>query len=105
MPSASLKRLVRELRQSTESRQRDRACGADLLKRLQSDGDPECFEQIVRRYGVCVLAAARKVLSSDADIEDVFQATFVTLWRAARTIRDPQALGGWLVGVAHRLAL
>src|SRR5205807_425229 len=40
-----------------------------------------------------------------ADVEDAFQATFVVLFKSARTIRRQQALGGWLTGVAHRVAL
>src|SRR5262249_27188550 len=63
------------------------------------------FAAIVRRHGLCVLAACRHVLSSEADIEDVFQATFVVLLRNAGAIRQRPSLRSWLYGVAHRLAL
>jgi RNA polymerase sigma factor (sigma-70 family) len=105
LTSTELRRVVRQLRQTAEMRQRDAVSAADLLERFQADGDPEAFETIMWRFGPGVLSACRKVLSSAADVEDVFQATFVTLLRQARTIRRREALGAWLAGVAHRLAL
>ena len=59
----------------------------------------------MRRHGPGVLSASRRILSIDADVEDVFQAAFVILMRNARSIRKGQAVGAWLYGVAHRLAL
>jgi RNA polymerase sigma factor (sigma-70 family) len=97
--SIFLQRLVRQLRQFGHS------SDAELLERFQTNGDPEAFATIVRRYGGCVLSTCRKVLSSEADAEDAFQATFVVLLQNAKNIRQRQALGGWLCGVAHRVAL
>jgi RNA polymerase sigma factor (sigma-70 family) len=105
MKAATLQRLVRELRQTAGARHLDAAPEAELLERFQRDGDPEAFEAIVRRYAGCVLSASRKVLSSGADVEDAFQATFLVLLQSANSIRRRQALGGWLAGVAHRVAL
>src|SRR5262249_36615770 len=51
------------------------------------------------------LAACHKVLADAADVDDAFQATFVVLLRTSRSIRKGQSLGGWLFGVAHRIAL
>jgi RNA polymerase sigma factor (sigma-70 family) len=104
LTSTELRRVVRQLRQTAETRQHD-ASAAELLKRFQTDGDREAFETIVCRFGPSVLSACRKVLSSEADVEDVFQATFVILLRKAKTIRRREALGAWLAGVAHRVAL
>ena len=39
------------------------------------------------------------------DVEDAFQATFLTLIRKGQTIRRPGSLGSWLHGVAHRTAV
>src|SRR5262245_23651955 len=105
LTSTELRRVARQLRLSAEAQQRDPAAAAELLERFQAGGDREAFEAIVWRFGPGVLSACRKVLSSAADIEDVFQATFVILLRKARTIRRREALGAWLAGVAHRLAL
>ncbi len=105
MTSASLERLVGRLRFEAEARQPDGLTDADLLERFRLGGDAAAFEAIVRRYGAGVLGACRKVLGSEADADDAFQATFLALLRSARTIRRGQALGGWLYGVAHRVAL
>jgi RNA polymerase sigma factor (sigma-70 family) len=103
--TAFLQQVVRQLRQTAEARQLGRASDAELLRRVQTGGDPEAFEAIVRRYGACVLAACRKVLPSEADAEDAFQATFLALLQNARAVRQPEMLRGWLAGVAHRVAL
>ncbi len=103
--STSLQRLVRQLRQTAEHRRFDRVPDADLLERYHRTGDADAFEAIVRRHGGAVLAACRKVLSAEADVEDAFQATFIVLLRSAKSIRKGQSLGGWLSGVAYRVAL
>src|SRR5437764_907891 len=105
MSTASLHRLVHDLRQVAETLRLDDLSDADLLDSCRSGVDAAAFEVIVRRHGERVLSAGRKVLADAADIEDVFQATFLVLLRQAHTIRRGQALGGWLYGVAHRLAL
>jgi RNA polymerase sigma factor (sigma-70 family) len=103
--SAFLQSLVRQLRQTAEAGQLADCSDAELLERFQSSRDAEAFEAIVRRYGACVLSACRKVLGSTPDVEDAFQATFLVLLQNGTTIRQRQALGGWLTGVAHRIAL
>jgi RNA polymerase sigma factor (sigma-70 family) len=45
------------------------------------------------------------VLADPADVEDAFQATFVVLMRGPGRVRDGRAVGSWLYGVAHRVAL
>jgi RNA polymerase sigma factor (sigma-70 family) len=52
-----------------------------------------------------VLSVCRRVLHDHHDIEDAFQAAFLTLVRKAHAIRRPEALGAWLHQVAYRLAL
>jgi RNA polymerase sigma factor (sigma-70 family) len=99
LTSTFLRSLVRQLRRPDDS------SDAELLERFQATGDREALETILRRHGPCVLSACRRVLSSEADVEDAFQATFVILLRKAATIRRREALGGWLAGVAHRVAL
>src|SRR5437899_9868462 len=52
-----------------------------------------------------VLGIARRIVRDGQLAEDVFQATFLTLARKARSIRRPEALPCWLHSVALRLAL
>ncbi|MBY0513535.1 MAG: sigma-70 family RNA polymerase sigma factor, partial [Gemmataceae bacterium] len=59
---------------------------------------------MLRRHGPMVWAVCRQLLSGTADAEDAFLAAFLALVRSARSIRDTAAVGGWLHGVAVRVA-
>jgi RNA polymerase sigma factor (sigma-70 family) len=52
-----------------------------------------------------VLNVCRGVLHNQHDAEDVFQATFLVLAQKAERVRQPEAVGSWLCGVAYHLAL
>jgi RNA polymerase sigma factor (sigma-70 family) len=86
---------------------RDRAEESDrqLLDRFTADGDEEAFAVLVRRHGRTVLAACRQVLADPADIDDAFQATFLTLLKKAKRVNWADSLGNWLYAVAHRVAV
>jgi RNA polymerase sigma factor (sigma-70 family) len=75
-----------------------------LLTDFTSSGDEEAFAELVRRHGPMVLGVCRRMLRSQHDAEDTFQATFLVLAQKAASIRSPEALPSWLYGVATRLA-
>src|SRR5262245_35893136 len=100
MTTISLHRLAGQLRQAAGPGDvRD----SDLPDRFRR-GDESAFAALVRRHGPAVLAACRSVLRDEADVEDAFQATFLALVRGAGSIRRGAAVGGWLYGVARRVA-
>ncbi len=66
--------------------------------------DPAAFRDLVVRHGPAVLRTCRRMLHDSHEAEDAFQATFLILIRKAPSIRDPELLGPWLVGVARRVA-
>jgi RNA polymerase sigma factor (sigma-70 family) len=79
----------------------------DLLERfLKGDGfeSQEAFRTLVVRHGPMVLGVCRHVLHHETDAEDAFQATFLMLSRKGASIRNRNALSGWLHEVAHRIA-
>ncbi len=78
-----------------------------LLERFQRGRDEvgeRAFAALVERHGAGVLRVCRGVLGDSHDAEDAFQATFLVLARRAGTIRDRDAVGAWLMGVAFRVA-
>lgn len=78
--------------------------GAWLL-RFVKHHDGEAFAKIVQRHAAMVHAVCRRVLGNMADAEDANQATFLILAKRAHTIRQQKDVGGWLFGVARRVAL
>src|SRR5262249_27121749 len=63
------------------------------------------FEALLLRHAPLVLGICRRVLSSEHDVEDAFQATFFVLLRKASSIRKQTSVAAWLYGVAYRIAL
>ena len=78
---------------------------AGLLRRFATRRDAAALEALVARHGPMVLGVCRRVLGDSHDAEDAFQATFLVLVKKAGAIRDPNLLGPWLHGVAHRVAV
>ena len=78
-----------------------------LLERLASHQSAEAelaFTALVTRHGPLVFGVCQSLLRNPHDAEDAFQATFMVLARKAGSIRQPDRLGPWLHGVAHRTA-
>jgi RNA polymerase sigma factor (sigma-70 family) len=105
MTTEPLTRLLGELRRTLDASNLADRPDVELLARFTESRDPTAFETIVWRHGPRVLAACRQILANESDVEDAFQATFVVFLRRAKTIRRGEALGCWLFGVAHRVAL
>src|SRR5215469_14854736 len=76
-----------------------------LLQRFIGLREEAAFATLMQRHGPMVLGVCRRLLRQTQDAEDAFQATFLLLARGANSIRDPAAVGGWLHGVARRVAV
>jgi RNA polymerase sigma factor (sigma-70 family) len=97
--------LLRHIRNLATAHGHSPVPDRDLLRRFVTERDEAAFEELLRRHGAMVLGVCRRLLPQRQDAEDVFQATFLTLVRRAASVRNPEAVGSWLHGVAHRLAL
>jgi len=80
------------------------ASDGDLVRRYAADRDDLAFAELVHRFAPAVYALCRRHLSDPGTADDAFQAVFVLLARKAGTLAHPDRVGGWLVGVADRVA-
>lgn len=74
-----------------------------LLERFRQRHEEVAFQALLHRHGPMVLGVCRRLLRDEQAAEDAFQATFLVLARNAGSIRRPEALAGWLYGVASRV--
>jgi len=98
-------RLLGHIRRLVTRPVSDPAADSVLLGRYIARRDEAAFAALVARYGPMVLGVCRRVLTDAHAAEDALQATFMVLARKAAAIRRPDALAGWLYGVARRVAL
>src|SRR5947208_6910299 len=105
MGTIPLKRIVDHLRRSVLAREVDALSDRQLIEQFVSRRDEIAFEALVRRHGPMVLGVCRRVTGHAHDAEDAFQATFLVLFRKARSVVPREAVGNWLYGVAQRTAL
>ncbi len=99
--------VTRELRAIIDGGTVTGLTDGQLLERFASHRGAEAepaFTALVMRHGPLVFGVCQSLLRNAHDAEDAFQATFMVLARKAGSIRQPDRLGPWLYGVAHRTA-
>jgi DNA-directed RNA polymerase specialized sigma24 family protein len=74
----------------------DAVSDRDLVQRFVEADDEAAFERLLRRHGPMVQRLCWRMLGNAADVDDVFQATFLVLARRADTLRSRDAVAGWL---------
>ncbi len=75
------------------------------LVMLTLDGDGGAFEQVVLRCQRPVFAAVREIVSDAFAVEDIAQETFIDAYMNLLSLREPDKLRPWLVGIARRKSL
>jgi RNA polymerase sigma factor (sigma-70 family) len=105
MPKVPAETLVRHLCACAAADARGELSDEELVDCFAAGRDERAFEALVRRHGPMVLRVCRRVLGDVHDAEDAFQATFLVLARRAHALRQRASVGGWLYGVAYRVAL
>src|SRR5436190_9491478 len=76
-----------------------------LLSTYAAAQSPLAFETLVKRHLDLVYSAARRQVRDPALAQDVTQAVFIILSRRARSIRNPDALAGWLLKTTRYASL
>ena len=66
------------------------------LVRASADGDESAWNELVRRFAHPVMAVIRSYRLTPADAEDVYQTVWLKLVEHLGSLRDPEALPGWL---------
>jgi RNA polymerase sigma-70 factor (ECF subfamily) len=74
----------------------------DVLCTAAALGDREAFEVIVSRYGPPLHRYGRRMLSTEADVADVVQDTFIAAWRQLGSFRGTSSLRTWLFAICSR---
>ena len=70
------------------------------LVRAVADDDQEAWNELVRRFANPVMAVIRSYRLTPADAEDVYQTVWLKLVVHRDSLRDPEALPGWLRSTA-----
>jgi RNA polymerase sigma factor (sigma-70 family) len=77
---------------------------AALLRAYIERQSEDAFRALIQRHGPMVLRVCRRRLDDAHTAEDAFQATFLSLARSAKSIRQSESLAGWLFRTAQRVA-
>jgi RNA polymerase sigma factor (sigma-70 family) len=105
MAHGQLRTFLRHLRGLVHPEGPGGPTDAQLLDRWVGQRDEAAFELLLWRHGPMVLGVCQRLLHQSQDVEDAFQATFLTLVRKAGAIQRREAVGSWLYKVAYRIAL
>jgi RNA polymerase sigma factor (sigma-70 family) len=104
MTGTPLAAVVRQVRRLAIRPAAEALSDQQLLHRYVVHHEEAAFAALVYRHAPLVLGVGRRVLHDWHAAEDVLQATFLLLARKAASIRNRDAVGSWLYGVAYRLA-
>lgn len=77
----------------------------ELLTLFLDGRDDAALAALIRRHASMVWGVCHRLLRSQHDAEDAFQATFLVLVRKANSVKPREAVGNWLYGVAHQTAV
>ncbi len=107
MSAGSSSAVLRDIQTLFDSGTASGLSDRQLLERFTSGRDAVsegAFEVLVLRHGPMVLQVCHNVLGNATDAQDAFQATFLVLVRRCGSIQRLDSVGGWLYGVACRVA-
>ncbi len=64
------------------------------------EGDEQAFTGVVRQWETRVFSFAWRYLGNREDAQDVVQDTFLSVFKSAKSLRDPDSFPSWLFRIA-----
>jgi RNA polymerase sigma-70 factor (ECF subfamily) len=77
---------------------------ADLVRSAQA-GDRDAFGQLFERYRPGIVALAMRRVRNADEAEELAQDVFIQAMQKIDQLRVPDAFGGWLRQIVHRMAI
>lgn len=77
---------------------------ADLVLAAQN-GDRFAFGELFERFERSVFAIAMRRLRDFEEAQELTQEVFIQAMTKLRQLREPEAFGGWLKAITHRMAI
>lgn len=77
---------------------------AELVVRAQS-GDREAFGELFDRYRPAIVAGALSRVRNADEADELAQDVFIQAMQKINQLRVPEAFGGWLRQIVHRMAI
>jgi RNA polymerase sigma factor (sigma-70 family) len=104
MPRLPVRTLLGHIRGLVGARLDDRT-DRELMHSFLGRREEWAFAALLQRHAPLVWGVCRRTLGQEQDAEDAFQAAFLLLAQKAPSIRNTETVGGWLHGVACRMAM
>ncbi len=76
-----------------------------IIAARAAEGDLAAFSTLVRRHSRRMRAYVARMLGSVTDVDDIVQSAFYIAWQQLPSLRDPIAVGAWLMRIASRQTL
>jgi RNA polymerase sigma-70 factor (ECF subfamily) len=73
------------------------------LMQLVAGGDTAAFESLIERHQALVAGTVARMLSSNADVEDITQQVFIRVWRSAGRYVARAKFTTWLLKITRNL--
>ncbi|MBD3336883.1 MAG: sigma-70 family RNA polymerase sigma factor [Candidatus Eisenbacteria bacterium] len=64
------------------------------------EGDERSWARLVDEFGPLIYATGKRLRLGAADRDDLFQATFLKIYRSLGDLRDPERLSAWIMSIA-----
>ena len=68
-------------------------------------GDREAFGELFERYRTAIVTLAMRRVHNADEAEELAQDVFVQAMQKLQQLRVPEAFGGWLRRIVHRMAI